>query len=101
VVYGHTCEVCIKRYCDTGWPSDTAASCASTTSTLKSDIIETWKRRKKKNHQKEAWKHRKKRRQLKLERLKPVLPRLKPAHRLKPALTPAIAGLLESAMSWP
>jgi hypothetical protein len=86
---------------DTGWPSDTAASCASTTSTLKSDIIEAWKRRKKKNHRKEAWKRRKKRRQLKLDRLKPVLPRLKPAHRLKPALIPAIASLLESAMSWP
>jgi hypothetical protein len=70
-----------------------AASCAST---LKSDIVEAWKRRKKKNHRKEAWKRRRKRRQLKLDRLKP-----KPAHRLKPALTPAIAGLLESAMSWP
>jgi hypothetical protein len=33
---------------DTGRPSDTTASCAST---LKSDIIEAWKRRnKKKNH---------------------------------------------------
>jgi hypothetical protein len=64
-------------------------------STLKSDIIEAWKRRKKKNHRKEAWKHRKKRWQLKLDRLKPVLPWL------KPALTLAIAGLLESAMSWP
>jgi hypothetical protein len=83
---------------DTGWLSDSTASCAST---LKSNIIEAWKRRKKKNHRKEAWKRRKKRRQLKLDRLKPVLPRLKPAHRLKPALTPAIAGLLESAMSWP
>jgi hypothetical protein len=81
-----------------GWLSDSTTSCAST---FKSDIIEVWKRRKKKNHQKEAWKHRKKRRQLKLDRLKPVLPRLKPAHRLKPALTPAIASLLESAMSWP
>jgi hypothetical protein len=60
-----------------------------------------WKRRKKKNHQEEAWKRRKKRRQLKLDRLKPVLPWLKLAHRLKPALTLAIAGLLESAMSWP
>jgi hypothetical protein len=77
-------------------------------STIKSDIIEAWKRRKKKNHRKEAWKRRKKRWRLKLDRLKPVLPRLKPvlprlkpAHRLKPALTPAIAGLLESAMSWP
>jgi hypothetical protein len=64
---------------DTGWPSDTTASCVSTTSTLKSDIIEAWKRRKKKNHWKEAWKRRKKRRQLKLDRLKPVLHRLKPA----------------------
>jgi hypothetical protein len=82
---------------DTGWPSDTIASCAST---LKSDIIEAWKRRKKKNHRKEAWKHRKKRRQPKLDRLKPVLPRLKPAHQLKLALTPAIAGLLESATPW-
>jgi hypothetical protein len=82
---------------DVGWLSDSTTSCAST---FKSDIIEAWKRRKK-NHQKEAWKHRKKRRQLKLDRLKPVLPRLKPAHRLKLALTPAIAGLLESAMSWP
>jgi hypothetical protein len=35
---------------DTGCFSDTTASCASTTSTLKSDIIEAWKRRKKKNH---------------------------------------------------
>jgi hypothetical protein len=92
---------------DTGWPSDSTASCASTTSTLKSDIIEAWKRRKKKNHRKEAWKHRKKRRQLKLDLLKPVLLRLKsahwlkPAHQLKSALTPAIADLLESATSWP
>jgi hypothetical protein len=60
--------------CDTGWPSDTTTSCASTTSTLKFDIIEAWKRRKKKNHQKESWKHRKKRRQLKLDRLKPAPP---------------------------
>jgi hypothetical protein len=45
---------------DTGWFPDTTASCASTTSTLKSDIIEAWKRRKKKNHRKEAWKCRKK-----------------------------------------
>jgi hypothetical protein len=71
---------------DTGWLLDTTASCVSTTSTLKSDIIKAWKRRKKKNHWKEAWKHRKKRRKLKLDRLKPVL------HRLKPAPT-AIAGL--------
>jgi hypothetical protein len=83
---------------DTGWLLDITASCAST---LKSNIIEAWKRRKKKNHRKEAWKRCKKRWQLKLDRLKPVLPRLKPAYRLKPALTPAIAGLLESAMSWP
>jgi hypothetical protein len=55
-----------------GWPSDTTESCASTTSTLKSDIIEAWKRRKKKNHRKEAWKRRKKRWQLKLDRLKPA-----------------------------
>jgi hypothetical protein len=48
------------RRVDTGWPSDTTASCASTTSTLKSNIIEAWKRKKKKNHRKEAWKHRKK-----------------------------------------
>jgi hypothetical protein len=51
-------------------------------STLKSDITEAWKRRKKKNHRKEAWKRRKKRWQLKLDRLVP--------HRLKPA-PPAIA----------
>jgi hypothetical protein len=38
---------------NTWWLSDTTASCASTTSTLKSDIIEAWKRRKK-NHWKEA-----------------------------------------------
>jgi hypothetical protein len=69
----------VAKRSDTGWPSDTAASCASTTSTLKSDIIEVWKRRKKKNHRKEAWKHLKKRRQLKLDRLKPVPRRLKPA----------------------
>jgi hypothetical protein len=81
-----------------GWLSDLATSCAST---IKSDIIEAWKRRKKKNNRKEAWKRRKKRLRLKLDRLKPVLPWLKPAHRLKPALTPAIAGLLESATSWP
>jgi hypothetical protein len=87
-----------EKSTDTGWLSDSTASCAST---LKSNIIEAWKRRKKKNHRKEAWKRRKKRRQLKQDRLKPVLPQLKPAHRLKPALTPAIAGLLESAMSWP
>jgi hypothetical protein len=71
---------------DAGWPSDTTASCASTISTHTSDIIEAWKRRKKKNHRKEAWKRRKKRQQLKLDRLKPVPNRLKPA-------TPAIAGL--------
>jgi hypothetical protein len=70
---------------DVGWLSDSATSCAST---IKSDIIEAWMRSKKKNHRKEAWKRRKKRRQLKLDRL-------------KLALTPAIAGLLESAMSWP
>jgi hypothetical protein len=81
-----------------GWLSDSTTSCAST---IKSDIIEVWKRRKKKNHRREAWKRRKKRRQLKLDRLKPVLPQLKSAHRLKPTLTPSIAGLLESAMSWP
>jgi hypothetical protein len=60
---------------DTGWLSDASASCASTTSTLKSDIIKAWKRMKK-NHQKEAWKRRKKRRQLKLDRLKLVPHRL-------------------------
>jgi hypothetical protein len=76
---------------DVGWLSDLTTSCAST---IKSDIIEAWKRRKKKNNRKEARKRRKKRLQLKLDRLKT-------AHRLKPALTPAIAGLLESAMSWP
>jgi hypothetical protein len=81
-----------------GWLLDSTTSCAST---IKSDIIEAWKRRKKKNHRKEAWKRRRKRRQLKLDRLKPVLPRLKPAHWLKPALTPSIAGLPESAISWP
>jgi hypothetical protein len=43
---------------DAGWLSDTTVSCASTTSTLKSNIIEAWKRRKKKNHRKEAWKRR-------------------------------------------
>jgi hypothetical protein len=43
-----------------GWLPDTTASCASTTSTLQSDIIEAWKRRKKKNHRKEAWKCREK-----------------------------------------
>jgi hypothetical protein len=37
---------------DMGWPSDTTSSCASTTSTIKSDIIEAWKRMKKKNHRK-------------------------------------------------
>jgi hypothetical protein len=71
---------------DTGWPSDTTASCASTISTLKSDIIEAWKRRKKKNHQKEAWKRHKKRRQLKLDWLKPVPHRLKPAPLAKSGL---------------
>jgi hypothetical protein len=45
---------------DMGWLPDTTASCASRTSTLKSDIIEAWKRRKKKNHWKEAWKRHKK-----------------------------------------
>jgi hypothetical protein len=60
------------------WPSDTTASCVSTTSTLKSNIIEAWKRRKKKNHRKEAWKRHKKRQQLKLDRLKPVPHRLMP-----------------------
>jgi hypothetical protein len=52
---------------DAGWLSDSTTSCASI---IKSNIIETWKRRKKKNRRKEAWKHRKKRRQLKLDRLK-------------------------------
>jgi hypothetical protein len=67
---------------DTGWPSDTTTSCAST---LKSAIIEAWKRRKKKNHREEAWKRRKKRWQRKLDRLKPVPRRLKPVlDRLKP-----------------
>jgi hypothetical protein len=61
---------------DMGWPSDTTASCASTTSTPKSDIFEAWKRRKKKNHRKEAWKCRKKRRHLKLDWLKLVPHRL-------------------------
>jgi hypothetical protein len=61
-----------------GWPSDTTTSCASTISTLKSDIIEAWKGRKKKNHQKESWKCCKKRWQLELDRLKPVPYRLKP-----------------------
>jgi hypothetical protein len=79
---------------DMGWPSDTTASCASTTSTLKFDIIDAWKRSKKNNHQKEAWKCCKKRRQLKLDRLKPVLHRLKPAPLAK-------AGLPESTPSWP
>jgi hypothetical protein len=32
-----------------------------------SDIIKVWKRRKKKNHRKEAWKRCKKRQQLKLD----------------------------------
>jgi hypothetical protein len=72
----------IRRTSDAGWPSNTTTSCVST---LKFDIIEAWKRRKKKNHRKEAWKRRKKRRQLKLDRLKLV------PHRLKPA-PPAIAG---------
>jgi hypothetical protein len=66
---------------DVGWLSDSTTSCAST---IKSNISEAWKRRKKKNHRKEAWKRRKKRRQLKLDRLKPVLHRLKPTHQLKP-----------------
>jgi hypothetical protein len=61
---------------DVGWLSDSTTSCAST---IKSDIIEAWKRRKKKNHREEAWKHRKKRRQQKLDRLKTVPHRLKPA----------------------
>jgi hypothetical protein len=68
---------------DAGWLSDSTTSCAST---IKSDIIEAWKRSKKKNHRKEAWKHRKKRRRLKLDRLKLVPNRLKPT-------PPAIAGL--------
>jgi hypothetical protein len=88
----------VLRPYDVGWLSDSTTSCAST---LKSDIIEAWKRRKKKSHRKEAWKRHKKRQQLKLDLQKPVLPRLKPVHRLKPALTLAIAGLPESAMSWP
>jgi hypothetical protein len=45
---------------DTGWLSDTTASCASTTAILKSDITEAWKRRKKKDPVEEAWKRRKK-----------------------------------------
>jgi hypothetical protein len=74
---------------DTGWPSDTTASCAST---LESDIIEAWKRRKKKIHQKEAWKRYKKRRHLKLDRLKPV------PHQLK--LTPPAKAGLNTGYSW-
>jgi hypothetical protein len=63
---------------DTGWPSDTTTSCASTISTLTSDISEAWKRRKKNNHRKEAWKRRKKRSQLELDQLRPVPHQLKP-----------------------
>jgi hypothetical protein len=36
---------------DVGWLSDSTTSCAST---FKSNIIKAWKRRKKKNHRKEA-----------------------------------------------
>jgi hypothetical protein len=74
---------------DTGWLSDTTASCASTTSTLKSDIIEAWKRRKKKNRRKEAWKHRKK---------KEAAAEAGPA---KAGPTLAKASLREPAMFWP
>jgi hypothetical protein len=45
---------------DTGWLLETTTSCASTTSILKSDIIEASKRRKKKNPVEEAWKRHKK-----------------------------------------
>jgi hypothetical protein len=68
---------------DTGWLPDTTASCASTT--LKSDIIEAWKRGKKKNHREEAWKYRKKK---------------KSAAKVRPAKvgpTPAKAGPLTKA----
>jgi hypothetical protein len=51
---GGLAGLCRRTWADTGWPSDTTASCESTTSTLKSDIIEVWKRRKEKNHRKEA-----------------------------------------------
>jgi hypothetical protein len=74
---------------DVGWPSDPTTSCAST---LQSDIIEAWKRRKKNNHRKEAWKRCKKRRRLKLDRLKPVPHRLKPAPPAKAGLTVGVTS---------
>jgi hypothetical protein len=79
----------LKRGDDKGWLSDTTTSCASTTSTVKSDIIEAWTKRKKKNHQKEAWKHRKK---------KKAAAEVRSA---KAGPTPAKAGLHVPALFWP
>jgi hypothetical protein len=73
---------------DKGWLSDTTASCVSTISTLKSNIIEALKRKKKKNHQKEAWKRRKK---------KEAAAEAGPT---KAGPTPAKAGL-NTGYSWP
>jgi hypothetical protein len=74
---------------DTGWLLDTTASCASTTSILKSDITEAWKKRKKKNHREEAWKRRKK---------KKAADGVRPA---KAGPAPAKAGLHELALFCP
>jgi hypothetical protein len=67
--------ICFKQEAlfDTGWLSDTSASCASTTSTHKSDIINVWREgRRRTTGNKLGSAARRKRRQLKLDRLKPV-----------------------------
>jgi hypothetical protein len=68
----------------------------STTSTLKSDIIEAWKIRKKKNNRKEAWKHHKKK---KAEaEFRPAKAGPTPA---KAGHTPAKAGPDMPTLFWP
>jgi hypothetical protein len=67
----------------------------STTSTLKSDIIEEWKRRNKKDRRKEAWKHHKKKK-VAVE-VRPAKSGPTPAK----ASPPAKAGLHKPAPFWP
>jgi hypothetical protein len=65
---------------DAGWLSDSTTSCAST---IKSNIIEAWKRRKKKNDRNEASKRHKKRHSAEAGLAKAGPHRLKLDHRLK------------------
>jgi hypothetical protein len=87
---------------DTGWLSNNTASCASTTSILKSDIIEVWKRRKKKNHKEEAWKRCKKKKaaaEVRPTKDGPATAKANPP--AKAGLTLAKAGLHKPALFWP